>query len=72
MATNYLLKRYFKREFGTYLDDPDSEQTGLPPGIAKVCLRCGSPFQAFRNDAHVAGFCSQGCRDRFAADKVSR
>ena len=61
VGTTWLLKRFFGKEFGTYLDDPDADVEGLHPACEKVCLRCGTPFAAFRNEFHAAGFCSHLC-----------
>ena len=66
VATGRILKRFWGREFGSYLDDPDGERSGLPSTSTRNCRRCGSPFQVYTNDAHAAGFCSQGCKSRGA------
>ena len=57
---------HFGREFGTYLDDVDQDVPDLGPGQDKRCLRCGSRFSAYHNDAHRAGFCSQACMEAFS------
>jgi hypothetical protein len=66
MAVNQLLKRFYGREFGTYLDDPDEVGPGQRPPLEKICTRCGERFGAFRNDFHAAGFCSRACQEAFA------
>jgi hypothetical protein len=66
VATTKILKRIWGREFGTYLDDPDGETAELRSTGTNRCRRCGSSFQAYANDAHAAGFCSQACRSRGA------
>ena len=65
LMINHLLKRHFRHYFGTYLDDPDAPEDVAPPPTTKVCLHCGSPFPAYRNDLHAAGFCSPGCREHY-------
>jgi hypothetical protein len=67
VVTTRILKRYWGREFGTYLDDPDRETLGPPvTSTTTMCRRCGTPFQVFSNDAHAAGFCSLACKSRGA------
>ncbi len=66
LATNRILKRYWGREFGSYLDDPDLETAELRSMKTSRCRRCGTPFQVYSNDAHAAGFCSQACQSRGA------
>jgi len=65
LTINHLLKKHFRRYFGSYLDDPDAPEATLPPPTPKVCLHCGGPFSAYRNDLHDAGFCSPGCRQHY-------
>ena len=69
IVINRLLKKYYGREFGTYLDDPDEIEPGPRPPMEKICTRCGAVFAAFRNDFHAAGFCSRGCQEAFAKRK---
>lgn len=57
-----LLKKYYRREFGTYLDDADAIELGPAPSNEKLCARCGTLFGVFHNDFHAAGFCSRACR----------
>jgi len=64
VATTKLLKRYWGREFGSYLDDPDQVTSEPRASITKMCRRCGTPFQVHSNDAHAVGFCSQACMSR--------
>jgi hypothetical protein len=66
VATTKIMKRFWGREFGSYLDDPDSDRSGLPSTVTQNCRRCGSPFQVYDNDAHAAGFCSRACQSRGA------
>ena len=61
-----LLKRYYGREFGTYLDDADTVEIGPGPTDHRLCARCGTLFAVFPNDFHAAGFCSRACRNAFA------
>jgi hypothetical protein len=65
IATTRLLKKYYGREFGTYLDDADAIEPGPAPSNEKLCARCGSLFAALHNDFHAAGFCSRACREAF-------
>jgi ribosomal protein S27AE len=71
LATNWLLKRMYGREFGTYLDEPDDESVGLHPTLEKRCSRCGTVFGAFHNDFHAAGFCSRACHQAIESRKDS-
>lgn len=66
LATTKLLKRYWGREFGSYLDDPDQETAELRSTKTLMCRRCGTPFPVYSNDTHAAGFCSQACQSRGA------
>ncbi|HVE42817.1 MAG TPA: hypothetical protein VNM14_23250 [Planctomycetota bacterium] len=66
LLTTRLLKRYWGREFGNYLDDPDQETAELRATKTTICRRCGTPFPVYSNDAHAAGFCSQACQSRGA------
>ena len=66
VVTTKILKRYWGREFGTYLDDPDKETAELRASGTQKCRHCGTPFQVYSNDAHAAGFCSQACKSRGA------
>lgn len=66
VATTRLLKKYYGREFGTYLDDADAIELGPAPSIEKLCARCGTRFAVFPNDPHAAGFCSRACQKAFA------
>jgi hypothetical protein len=66
LGTTGLLRRFFGRQFGTYLDDPENDLTELGPGHDRRCRRCGSSFQAYHHDAHATGFCSQSCREVFS------
>ena len=65
LMINHLLKKHFRHYFGSYLDDPDAPEESVPPPTTKVCLHCGGPFSAYRNDLHDAGFCSPGCRQHY-------
>ena len=65
LAVTALLKRFFRREFGTYLDDADQIEPGERPSLEKICTRCGMAFPAFPNDFHAAGFCSRACQRAF-------
>src|SRR6185436_3526485 len=65
VAVTWLLKKYYGREFGTYLDDTDAIEPGPAPSNEKLCARCGSLFAVFRNDFHSAGFCSRACQEAF-------
>src|SRR6185369_2208478 len=65
VAVTRLLKKYYGREFGTYLDDADAIEPGPAPSNEKLCARCGSLFAVFYNDFHAAGFCSRACQEAF-------
>jgi hypothetical protein len=65
LAVTEFLRRYFGREFGTYLDDADRIEPGERPALEKVCPRCGSAFPVFPNEFHAAGFCSRACQRAF-------
>ena len=60
-----LLKKYYGREFGTYLDDAEAIEPGPAPSNEKLCARCGTLFGVFHNDFHAAGFCSRACQEAF-------
>ena len=66
VAVTRLLKKYYGREFGSYLDDADAVEPGPPPSRDKLCARCGTLFGVFHNDFHAAGFCSRACQEAFA------
>ncbi len=72
MITNRVLKKYFGRQFGTYLDDPDTTEDGPQPAATKQCLRCGLVFGAFHNDFHAAGFCSHACHEAYLLHQGAR
>jgi len=65
VGTTRLLKKYYGKEFGTYLDDADAIEPGPAPSNEKLCARCGALFAVFRNDFHSAGFCSRACQEAF-------